>query len=137
LTRHDGLASAWVVRQQKPRLAAHLHVDGLDLMREGTDAGQADCGLAVMRVGQPDPSGLDQQSDFQTFAFASAMKAATQFRRAIELTPENVRGYTNLDGVYYVKGKFQQAQELFEKSDQRSADRRWPRCSAKAVPPAR
>ena len=53
---HDGLARAWVVREQKaqPGLRQHLAIDRLDLMQQGADAGQADRELTVVSVGQPD-----------------------------------------------------------------------------------
>ena len=52
-------------RQQEPqsRLRQHLHVDRLDLVRQGADAGKADGELAVVRVGEADAGRLDQQTE--------------------------------------------------------------------------
>ena len=63
--RHDRLARTGVVRQQEaePRLGQHPQVDGLDLVRQRADAGQADGEVAVVGVGEADAGGLDEQAD--------------------------------------------------------------------------
>ena len=60
--RHDRLAGAGIIGEQKPqaRLGEHLQVDRLDLVRQGADARQAHRELAVIGVRKADSDRLDQ-----------------------------------------------------------------------------
>ena len=61
--RHDRLARPRVVRQEEaePRLRQHPEVDGLDLVGERPDAGEAHREMPVVGVGEADAGGLDEQ----------------------------------------------------------------------------
>ena len=62
---HDRLARPWVVRQEEtePRLRQHPQIHGLDLVRQRADAREADGEVAVVRVGEADAGGLDEQAE--------------------------------------------------------------------------
>src|SRR5262249_58639885 len=62
---HNRLAGARIVGEEEPqpRLRQHLEVHGLDLMGQRAYPGEADCELTVVRVGQPDAGGLDEEAE--------------------------------------------------------------------------